>query len=1205
MMARLVASMPTLACRCGFNAAADIMAGRSPVFVREVRPQSPMDRRSQLGNARHRLMQEPLVSPTIPVGIPSDARSVLGTPHGIAPGPTRIAAVALLALLIALLAGSRAHADPPRTPRLIVGLAAEGPHAVQECGAELQRSGDHRTGTADRSDSLDRLHARFRVRGLRPLFRADEGAGLAGRRDGLARRITAAAERKRSASAGEGSAGAAPVTATAAGAPSARARGDAARLAHVYLMELEPGTSTDAALAAYAADPHVRWVALEGEMALDASGRDPFLDSVGSWGQPYPDLWGHRAIEVEAAWAYSRGEGVVVAVVDTGLDWAHPDIAANVFVHPGEDLDGDGVADAEEWNGVDDDGNGYVDDLIGFDFANSIDANGDGDYLDEGDTSDPDPFDDHGHGTHVAGIIAAAADDGFGMAGVAPRARIMALKGFRADGGNSDAVLWRAVLYAALNGADVVNNSWSCGEPCPRNPLAEEIVDIVHALGVVIVTSAGNRSRDVAAFSPENSPKTIAVGSTGAYGAPSLDFTNQGWGVDVMAPGGGPPVEPGVRVARRNVLSLLSSGADPLELTFAVGPHHLRWAGTSMSAPYVAGVVALLKAQRPHLGPDALRRLIRGAARDMDPPGFDWATGAGELDARAAVASPPLPDLVLALEAPRAATLIGPRDAHLDVVGTIAGEDLAHWRVTLGRGPAPSDWDEVARGDAATLEDEIASLETADLQPGGWVLRVEAFARDGRRFVEHVPFSVDRVRAQILSPEGPQANAPSIAGQQVVWESRRGETEDAFGLLDADVFIGDFEGRTTRLLAGGPGNQSSPSIARAHRGHTVAWHARSLDLATRRAEGCRLGRDGHCAPVEIAPGVDVPQAPVAVGPHIAWIDASAQDPTLRLCRFGSDPMRCIPKALALPDARYSFLETDGRSTLSWLAFRGGLRIEHCRLSLRSDCAPRSLAPYYFPSIWPAASGELVAWRDIGTNASGSLLACSHAPETGDCDPVTVLATSTDDRPRVSGDVIVFEGHVGNEASDVFYCEFDPLRRRCPVQRLTAELLRQDDADVDGRRVVWTDEREGGQRIAGTTLPALFAFAPRRARIGRPLEVIAFAQTKDDAIQSVHAERVDPTGGASDDGLHVSRVTRIAGDWYLFRARWCPAPGDAGRSILTLAMVGENGLVARRSVEVEVEVESVPAERPERGGRRDHATSSCGPERAHAPRALLR
>src|SRR5690606_3555282 len=129
---------------------------------------------------------------------------------------------------------------------------------------------------------------------------------------------------------------------------------------------------------------------------------DPFLASSGSWGQTEEDLWGLSQLDVEAAWDGARGTGVVVGVVDSGIDYNHPDITDNIWTN----------TDEIAGNGVDDDGNGYVDDVRGW----------------ATDGGDNDPIDGGGHGTHVAGSIAAQDDNGIGVVGVAPDAQVMAVK---------------------------------------------------------------------------------------------------------------------------------------------------------------------------------------------------------------------------------------------------------------------------------------------------------------------------------------------------------------------------------------------------------------------------------------------------------------------------------------------------------------------------------------------------------------------------------------------------------------------------------------------------------------------------------------------------------------------------------------------------------------------------------------------------------
>ena len=141
------------------------------------------------------------------------------------------------------------------------------------------------------------------------------------------------------------------------------------------------------------------------------------------------------------AWDSVRGDGIVVAVTDTGLDFAHPDIDANVWTNPGE------IAN----NGIDDDGNGLIDDFRGWDFVGPSWTSP---------APDNDPTDVHGHGTHVAGTIAAEGNNATGVVGVAFRARIMALRGLDDAGSGGDAQLANAIVYAADEGADVINASW-------------------------------------------------------------------------------------------------------------------------------------------------------------------------------------------------------------------------------------------------------------------------------------------------------------------------------------------------------------------------------------------------------------------------------------------------------------------------------------------------------------------------------------------------------------------------------------------------------------------------------------------------------------------------------------------------------------------------------------------------------------------------
>src|SRR5262245_9524615 len=241
---------------------------------------------------------------------------------------------------------------------------------------------------------------------------------------------------------------------------------------------------------------------------VQAMTNDPYLSTSGAWGQAYQDLWGLHKIAAPAAWDQSTGQGVVVAVIDTGSDLSHPDLTANLWQNPGE-IPG---------NLQDDDGNGFVDDVRGWDFAND----------------DADPSDGHGHGTHVAGTIAAVAGNGIGVAGVAWNAKIMSLKGLSAGGSGFSDDLAEAIVYAAENGARVVNMSWrSIGV----SQVVEDALAAAYDLGVVLVAAAGNDHTEAWRAHPASSRFVLCIGASTPTDQ-RAQFSNYGASLDVLAPGG-------------------------------------------------------------------------------------------------------------------------------------------------------------------------------------------------------------------------------------------------------------------------------------------------------------------------------------------------------------------------------------------------------------------------------------------------------------------------------------------------------------------------------------------------------------------------------------------------------------------------------------------------------------------------------------------
>jgi subtilisin family serine protease len=279
---------------------------------------------------------------------------------------------------------------------------------------------------------------------------------------------------------------------------------------------------------------------------------DPLLSE--QWALTVPGATG-----AQEAWTQSRGDGVIVATLDSGVQLNHPDLAQNLWRNPNE----------VPANGIDDDRNGYVDDVYG---ANIMTGNGNVD-------------DDEGHGTHVAGIIAAQAGNGTGGSGIAPGAKIMAVKVLNANRAGDSSLLARGIRYAVNQGARILNVSLNGDGTSPDLGDALRYAD---ARGATVVASSGNNSRNI---DPASStvPSVMAVTATVQSGG-LLGVANSGLNsVDIAAPGA----------------SILST---------ARGSGYELRQGTSMAAPFVAGSLALLAAARPDLPQSALRDTLKQTA---------------------------------------------------------------------------------------------------------------------------------------------------------------------------------------------------------------------------------------------------------------------------------------------------------------------------------------------------------------------------------------------------------------------------------------------------------------------------------------------------------------------------------------------------------------------------------------------------------------
>jgi subtilisin family serine protease len=442
-------------------------------------------------------------------------------------------------------------------------------------------------------------------------------------------------------------------------------------------------------------DPDVEFAEPQHTFTTKQIPNDPFLSSSGSWGQPYPDLWGLIAIGAPSAWDTALGDGVIVAVVDTGIDYNHPDIAANVWTNPGE------IAG----NGIDDDGNGFIDDTIGWDFF----------------FGDNDPIDRNGHGTHVAGTIAAVGNNGIGVIGVAWHAQVMAVKGLDDNGNGFDSTLAPAIMYAASNGADIINASWG-GEGSSQT--IEEAIQFASGLGVVFVAAAGNSSEDAMNFFPANSPEAITVASEDPFGNFS-SFSNFGAKIDATAPG-------------EDILSLQAAN------TFLVIPvidGYGRLSGTSMAAPHVSGAAALLLSQNPAYSPDQVRQIIRSSNTSVP---FDSRFGSGKLNVATAVT------IVNPLQAKITGVQFGATPAdRITILGFAQGTGFASYLLEYGAGTQPFFFTPFFNS-VTPASGTLGQLDPSSLFSGTYTIRLTALNTNGNAFVDTTQFTL--TFAQITSP---------------------------------------------------------------------------------------------------------------------------------------------------------------------------------------------------------------------------------------------------------------------------------------------------------------------------------------------------------------------------------------------------------------------------------------------------------------------
>ncbi|MHC4753135.1 MAG: S8 family peptidase [Planctomycetota bacterium] len=335
------------------------------------------------------------------------------------------------------------------------------------------------------SDDLDRINTRYRVRDVQPILKNFRQRGRYLRTLQEKKKTLLTKREKRILNRLEGI------------QKAVRIQG----LDRIYRIKIEPtpNQSLEEMMRAYKNDPNVEYAELNPIISINSVPNDAL----------YSDQWSLEKIQAPSAWDTCVGYSeTIVAVLDTGVDYTHRDLRNNMWINEAE-LNGTPE--------VDDDENGYIDDVYGYNFI----------------YNNNEPMDDQGHGTHCAGIIAAEGNNGLDISGICWTAKIMAIKflDLQGDGTAADAAI--SLHYAVENGAQVISNSWGSSD---KSNLLEEAINYAHSQGAIIVAAAGNDNSHSPCYPAGYEEAVIAVAAT----EPNDDrwtASNYGNWIDIAAPG--------------------------------------------------------------------------------------------------------------------------------------------------------------------------------------------------------------------------------------------------------------------------------------------------------------------------------------------------------------------------------------------------------------------------------------------------------------------------------------------------------------------------------------------------------------------------------------------------------------------------------------------------------------------------------------------
>lgn len=421
------------------------------------------------------------------------------------------------------------------------------------------------------------------------------------------------------------------------------------------------------------------------------------------------EQWALNKINAFNAWDITEGsDTVLLGIIDTGIDYNHPDLTNQIFINKGE-TGLDNFGRDKRSNGIDDDENGFIDDYRGWDFTDRVGFPFDstsGDYL----TWDNNPFDDQGHGTFISGIAAAQTNNFIGVAGTAPKIKILNLRAFDPGGFGEEDDVAAAILYAVKMRCKVINMSF--GDDAFSYVL-RDVIKYAYSQNVVLVASAGNSASDAPHY-PSGYSEVICVGNSTEqdYVASSSNF---GSTIDLVAPGSSI-----ITTAKNNSYALVS--------------------GTSASAPFVSAAASLVLSVYNFTN-EEVKQIIKSTTDDIDKSGWDLKSGAGRLNIFKS----------LTVTAPSIIKFDNPTQDYatsgnsIPIKLSVLSPYFVNYSLFVGTGYNPTSWTSLIENEVYQVFNETKlNLDITNYIDTVYTLRLVINQSNGKSLEERVNFYIDK-----------------------------------------------------------------------------------------------------------------------------------------------------------------------------------------------------------------------------------------------------------------------------------------------------------------------------------------------------------------------------------------------------------------------------------------------------------------------------